>query len=80
MKCLEKKVERRYESMGNLAEDLQRFMNGGEVSALREVSPSSEMVALASHSNETAKTQTLVSRETTEPIPTRGTSWWQFWR
>ena len=33
MKCLEKTVERRYQSMGNLAEDLQRFIDGAEVSA-----------------------------------------------
>ena len=32
MKCLEKSVERRYQSMGNLAEDLQRFIDGAEVS------------------------------------------------
>jgi hypothetical protein len=79
MKCLEKTVERRYESMGNLAEDLQRFISGAEVSALRDVSPSSEMVAFASHSDESAKTKTLESRETTELVPARGKSWWQFW-
>ena len=28
MKCLEKAVERRYESMGQLAEDLQRHLQG----------------------------------------------------
>ena len=36
MKCLEKTVERRYQSMGHLAEDLQRFMDGGQVDALSE--------------------------------------------
>ena len=30
MKCLEKTVERRYQSMENLADDLQRFMDGGQ--------------------------------------------------
>ena len=36
MKCLEKTVERRYQSMGHLADDLQRFMDGGQVDALSE--------------------------------------------
>ena len=35
MKCLEKTVERRYESMGSLAEDFQRFLSGAEVGALQ---------------------------------------------
>jgi len=80
MKCLEKTIERRYKSMGNLAEDLQRFMSGAEVSALREVSPSSQGVAPASDSDDSAKTKTFVSRGTTEPVPARSKSWWQFWR
>ena len=54
MKCLEKTVERRYQSMGNLAEDLQRFIDGAEVSALREVSPSSGRVPHASDSDDRA--------------------------
>ena len=33
MKCLEKTVDRRYQSMGHLAEDLQRFIDGAAVSA-----------------------------------------------
>ena len=60
MKCLEKTVERRAHSMGNLAEDLQRFMSGAEVIALREA-PNSELVVLASESGESAKTKTFVS-------------------
>ena len=80
MKCLEKTIERRYKSMGNLAEDLQRFMSGAEVSALREVSPSSQGVAPASDLDDSAKTKTFVSRGTTEPVPARSKSWWQFWR
>ena len=80
MKCLEKTIERRYQSMGNLAEDLQRFMSGAEVSALREVSPSSQGVAPASDSDDSAKTKTFVSTGTTEPGPSRTKSWWQFWR
>jgi len=80
MKCLEKTIERRYKSMGNLAEDLQRFMSGAEVSALREVSPSSQGVAPVSDSDDSAKTKTFVSRGTTEPVPARSKSWWQFWR
>ena len=78
MKCLEKTVERRYQSMGNLAEDLQRFMNGAEVSVLRDVLPSSERVSSASDSDDSATKTTSVSIGTTEPDRTR--SWWQFWR
>ena len=80
MKCLEKTVERRYQSMGNLAEDLQRFIDGAEVSALREVSPSSEGVSPASDSDDSAKRTTSVAMGTTEPGQSRTKSWWQFWR
>ena len=48
MKCLEKTVERRYQSMGNLAEDLQRFIDGAEVECSSRGSPSSQMVSPAS--------------------------------
>jgi serine/threonine protein kinase len=40
MRCLEKTIVRRYESMGSLAEDLQRFLSGTEVGALHETLPS----------------------------------------
>jgi serine/threonine protein kinase len=40
MKCLEKTIERRYKSMVSLAEDLQRYLEGAEVSAITETSPS----------------------------------------
>ena len=80
MKCLEKMVERRYQSMANLAQDLQRFIDGAEVSALREVAPSSQLVGPASASNESAKKTTSVSMGTTEPRQSRIKSRWQFWR
>ena len=51
MKCLEKRIERRYKSMGNLAEDLQRFMSGGQVDALSETSPSNPQVPLRGRLN-----------------------------
>jgi serine/threonine protein kinase len=44
MKCLEKKAKRRYESMGTLAENLQRFMDGAEVGALSDTAPSTPQV------------------------------------
>jgi serine/threonine protein kinase len=79
-KCLEKTLESRYQSMGNLAEDLQRFMSGAEVSALAEVRPSSQSVAPASGSVDSAKIRTSVSMGTTESGQSRTKSWWQFWR
>ncbi len=80
MKCLEKTVERRYQSMGHLAEDLQRLMSGAEVKALREESRSNQLVVAGSGSDDDAKTRTWAQRETTVPIPTRTKSWWQFWK
>ncbi len=80
MKCLENNVDRRYESMRNLAEDIQRFMSGAEVSALGEISPSSELIALAPAADASAKTKTYPSMGTTASCPARSKSWWQFWR
>jgi serine/threonine protein kinase len=80
MKCLEKTVERRYQSMGSLAKDLQRFIDGAEVDAIREVSLSSRLVARASDSDDGAGITTSVSTGTTEQDQPRTKSWWQFWR
>jgi serine/threonine protein kinase len=80
MKCLEKTVERRYQSMANLAQDLQRFIDGAEVNALREISPSNLLIAPASDSDDGAGITTSVSTGTTEPGQSRTKSWWQFWR
>ncbi len=79
MKCLEKTVHRRYLSMGSLAEDLQRFIDGTEVGALREVSSSSEGVSPASHSADRSTRTASVATGTTEPGETKTKSWWQFW-
>ena len=76
MKCLEKTVERRYKSMGHLAEDLQRFRSGDEVRLFRG-NQSSQLVVPGSGSDDNAKTRTWSHRETTEPIPAETTSWWQ---
>ena len=80
MKCLEKTVERRYHNMGNLAEDLQRFMSGAEVSALQEASQSNLFVVPTGDSDDNAKTSTWVRTGTTESGQSRTKSWWQFWR
>jgi serine/threonine protein kinase len=80
MKCLEKTAERRYESMGDLAEDLQRFMSGAEVSALREVSSIRHVVVPATNFDRAATTKSWVPKGPTESGPTSGKSWWQFWR
>ena len=80
MKCLEKPIKRRYQSMANLAEDLQRFIDGAEVSALRDVSPSSESVAAVSGTVDSAKISTFVSMRTIKSGQSRTKSWWQFWR
>jgi serine/threonine protein kinase len=80
MKCLEKSVECRYQSMGTLAEDVRRFLSGDEVIAQRDTSRSSDGVAPASDSDDNAKIETAVSMGTTEPGQSTTKSWWQFWR
>jgi serine/threonine protein kinase len=80
MRCLEKPVERRYVSMGDLAEDLQRFMSGAEVIALREVSPIRHGTVPATNLDSGATTKSWVPTRTTAPGPTSEKSWWQFWR
>jgi serine/threonine protein kinase len=78
MKCLEKFVERRYQDMGNLAQDLQRFIDGATVTALREHAPSSEGNLRVSDSEDSATMTTSVAIGATEPGPTK--SWRQFWK
>jgi eukaryotic-like serine/threonine-protein kinase len=80
MKCLEKTVDRRYQSVGHLAEDLQRYISGVEVSALRDISSSGGGVSPASDSDDSANRTTSVAMGTTEPAQSRTKSWWQFWR
>ena len=80
MKCLEKTVERRYQSMGNLAEDLQRFMSGAEVSALREVSPA-EHLDCAGRSVGRCREDGIPHEESDHEARSIATkTWWQFWR
>jgi serine/threonine protein kinase len=80
MKCLEKTVERRYQSMRHLAEELQRYLGGAEVSALREDSRSRSEFDSATNLDDRAKITTSVATGTTEPRQTRTKSWWRFWR
>jgi serine/threonine protein kinase len=80
MKCLEKRIERRYETMGRLAEDLRRYLGGAEVSAITESSSPSQPLDDAGDSLGGAETKTWVPGGTTEAVSTRSKSWWQFWR
>jgi serine/threonine protein kinase len=80
MKCLEKRIERRYETMGQLAEDLQRFIDGSVVSAITESSPPSQRFDDAKDAVGGPTTRTLVPNRTTVAISTKSKSWWQFWR
>jgi serine/threonine protein kinase len=80
MRCLEKTIERRYESMESLAEDLQRYLEGAEVSAISETTPASQPLDDASDSVGGARTKTWVPGGTTEAVSTKSKSWWQFWR
>ena len=80
MKCLEKTVERRYQSMGNLAEDLQRFIDGGQVDALSETSPSNPRVHSEKEAQEASQTDSSTRSTTLQAEATRTKSWWQFWR
>lgn len=77
LRCLEKVADRRYESMGALAEDLLRFLDGVEVSALRGFSSDHRWVGPTSFGEET---RTWVQGRTTEDGPEKARRWWQFWR
>jgi serine/threonine protein kinase len=80
LKCLEKTADRRYESMAKLAEDLQRFMNGAEVSALSETPQSNAQM----HSDDVHQVRPETGTTTRAPTLQAGASttksWWQFWR
>jgi serine/threonine protein kinase len=80
MKCLEKTVERRYQSMGNLAEDLQRFIDGGQVDALCETSLSNRRGHFEKEVLESSQTDSSARSTTLQAVATRTKSWWQFWR
>ncbi len=80
MKCLEKKIDRRYETMGRLAEDLQRCVEGAEVSATSETSPASQPLDDAKDAVGGPTTRALVPNRTTVAVSTKSKSWWQFWR
>jgi serine/threonine protein kinase len=80
MKCLEKTAERRYQSMGQLAEDLQRFMNGAEVSALSETSPSNAQIHSDDVPQGSSRTHTRARSTTLQAGAATAKSWWQFWR
>jgi eukaryotic-like serine/threonine-protein kinase len=77
LRCLEKSPDHRYESMGALAEDLLRFLDGVEVSALRGLPFGHRSVGPASLGEETG---TWVPGGTTEDGPEKARRWWQFWR
>jgi serine/threonine protein kinase len=80
MKCLEKTVERRYRSMENLADDLQRFMDGGQVYALSETSPSNPQLRFVKEGQESSQSDSSTGSTTLQAVGTRTKSWWQFWR
>jgi hypothetical protein len=80
MKCLAKQIEHRYESMAQLAEDLRRFMDGGEVSAITESSPVSQPLDDSDDAVSVPTTRTLVPNRPTVAVSTKSKSWWQFWR
>jgi len=80
MKCLEKTGERRYRSMENLAHDLQRFMDGGQVYALGETSPSNPQLRFVKEGQESSQSDSSTRSTTLQAVGTRTKSWWQFWK
>jgi serine/threonine protein kinase len=80
MKCLENTAERRYESMGQLAEDLQRYLSGTEVSALSDTSPSIAQINSGNVSQGSSQTDSSPISTTLQAGETTTKSWWQFWR
>jgi serine/threonine protein kinase len=80
MKCLEKKTGRRYETMGRLADDLQRYLEGAEVSATSVTFTPSQPLDDAKDAGCGPTTRTLVPNRTTVAVSTKSRSWWQFWK
>jgi serine/threonine protein kinase len=80
MKCLEKRIERRYQSMGHLADDLQNFMEGRQVKALSETSPSSHHVYAEQEPQESLQNDSSNRSTQLQAVGTRTKSWWQFWK
>jgi serine/threonine protein kinase len=80
MKCLEKTPNRRYQSMGHLAEDLQRFIDGGQVDALSETSPSNPQLRFATEAQASSQNDSSTRSTTLQAGATRTKSWWQFWK
>jgi hypothetical protein len=80
LKCLEKTAKRRYENMGKLAEDLQRFVSGGEVSALSELAPLNAQIHSDKVLQGPSQTDTSPISTTLQAGQTKTKSWWQFWK
>jgi serine/threonine protein kinase len=80
LKCLEMTAKRRYENMGKLAEDLQRFMSGGEVSALSESAPLNAQIHSDKVLQGPSQTDTSPISTTLQAGETKTRSWWQIWR
>ncbi len=80
MRCLEKTPDRRYQSMENLADDLQRFMDGGQVYALSESSPSNPQLRFVKEGRESSQSDSPTRSTTLQAVGTRTKSWWQFWK
>ena len=80
MKCLEKTVERRYQSMGHLADDLQRFMDGGQVYALSETSSSDPQLRFVKEGRESLQNDSSTRSTTLQEVGSRTKSWWKFWK
>jgi serine/threonine protein kinase len=79
MKCLEMRIERRYESMGSLAEDLQRFLTGAEVGAVQETSLRDRQPGSVTEAQET-QADSYRRSTTRRMVPTSTKTWWQFWK
>jgi serine/threonine protein kinase len=80
MKCLEKSAERRYESMGNFARDLQSFLDGGRVDALRQTTSSKLRVRSEKDTLESSQTDSSARSTTLQAAAPTTKSWWQFWK
>jgi serine/threonine protein kinase len=80
LKCLEQTADQRYESMATLAQDLRRFIDNVEVHALQVAPPTSQRLDPTIDPNDGGETKTWVPDGTTEPVPAKIKSWWQFWR
>jgi serine/threonine protein kinase len=80
MKCLEKPIPRRYRSMGELSEVLQRFLDGRDTTALQTARDDDERIDPDRGLHDPATTRTWTPASATGRGSSGRRRWWRFWK